>query len=591
MATTTTNLNLTKPAYTDVPDIGVINDNMDAIDAAINGKADASHSHVASDVSSGTLDAARIPNLSASKITSDTLSADRIPSLAASKIGSGTFDAARIPDLSETYLPLTAGSTKPITGSPYVKDSSIDRDSSTLPSEDYWGKGLYIVDKDGDTVAYLRGMRWTNGATGLALYASNSPESGSTSVSNGLQLRAAHDGTLTVSVSSPAAWRTGLNAMGALSDGSYWGLMSPGGSTSTYIRAPQNGILPYESGGSGSCGTSAWPWNNIYGKNIYQNGTKVSVEGHTHSYLPLSGGTTTGAITIGNGSQNSGMYVRQSVLDRDGSNPSSAQYSSGFVIHDKDGERTALFRSNQMTDGRMQLQISSFRDNTSGTEVSNSLFINVDRSGNCTYSVSSPQAFRSAISALYLINSSDDDEIALKAYNDGSTNNIVYVLHQSGGDDFRFYSGSGAVRFLDAGGNADYILAKSNTTLVSNLGTVVTKDISSNVSCANSAYTALGSVSLVAGTWIIVGGINYVAAASGQRFICISANSGTTAPTAVEQRSAQQYVDCTSTSSQIRLNVSRIVEHTSTTSYYLKAWQSSGSAINATGYLKAVRIK
>lgn len=49
----------------------------------------------ASQITSGTFDAARIPSLAASKITSGTFGADRIPSLAASKIGSGTLPVAR----------------------------------------------------------------------------------------------------------------------------------------------------------------------------------------------------------------------------------------------------------------------------------------------------------------------------------------------------------------------------------------------------------------------------------------------------------------------------------------------------------------
>ena len=55
----------------------------------------------ASKITSGTLGTDRIPNLAASKITSGTLGTDRIPNLAASKITSGQFNAARIPTLNQ----------------------------------------------------------------------------------------------------------------------------------------------------------------------------------------------------------------------------------------------------------------------------------------------------------------------------------------------------------------------------------------------------------------------------------------------------------------------------------------------------------
>jgi len=53
----------------------------------------------ASQIASGILSAARIPNLDASKITSGVFDVARIPNLDASKITSGVFDVARIPDL------------------------------------------------------------------------------------------------------------------------------------------------------------------------------------------------------------------------------------------------------------------------------------------------------------------------------------------------------------------------------------------------------------------------------------------------------------------------------------------------------------
>ena len=60
----------------------------------------------ASDITSGTLDSARIPNLPASKITSGTLGVDRIPSLPTTKItsGAGPFASGVIPDLDASKI-------------------------------------------------------------------------------------------------------------------------------------------------------------------------------------------------------------------------------------------------------------------------------------------------------------------------------------------------------------------------------------------------------------------------------------------------------------------------------------------------------
>jgi hypothetical protein len=58
-------------------------------------------------VNSGTLDAARIPNLPASRITSGAFDAARIPNLDASKITSGIFGTGRIPNLGASKI--TAG--------------------------------------------------------------------------------------------------------------------------------------------------------------------------------------------------------------------------------------------------------------------------------------------------------------------------------------------------------------------------------------------------------------------------------------------------------------------------------------------------
>lgn len=60
-----------------------------------NGKADASHVHNASDVTTGVFDAARIPNLDASKITTGTIDIDRLPQGALERLVKVANQAAR----------------------------------------------------------------------------------------------------------------------------------------------------------------------------------------------------------------------------------------------------------------------------------------------------------------------------------------------------------------------------------------------------------------------------------------------------------------------------------------------------------------
>ena len=70
------------------------------LNSALNGKAAAAHSHAAGDITSGTLDAARIPNLNANKITAGTLDIGRIPTGVTSSTVALGDHAHNIADLS-----------------------------------------------------------------------------------------------------------------------------------------------------------------------------------------------------------------------------------------------------------------------------------------------------------------------------------------------------------------------------------------------------------------------------------------------------------------------------------------------------------
>lgn len=72
----------------------------------------------------------------------------------------------------------------------------------------------------------------------------------------------------------------------------YQGITLNDGTTANWIRTTSNGLLPYQSGGASSLGTSSWPFNAIYGKILYENGTALSSK-----YLSLSGGTLSGQLT------------------------------------------------------------------------------------------------------------------------------------------------------------------------------------------------------------------------------------------------------------------------------------------------------
>ena len=68
-----------------------------------------------------------------------------------------------------------------------------------------------------------------------------------------------------------AAARKNLQVPYCISDGNYYGLGLPDGTTDAYLRAPQSGIIPYQSGGNGNLGTSSWPWNFAFVKELYAN--------------------------------------------------------------------------------------------------------------------------------------------------------------------------------------------------------------------------------------------------------------------------------------------------------------------------------
>lgn len=100
-------------------------------------------------------------------------------------------------------------------GNMYIRTTNtIDRDAAT-PSANQVGQQLIYQDKDSERIAYIRVDRETDGYNKLKLYVYGEDSSGDETF-NGLVIGVDRSGNRTVSVSSSAAWRTGLG-LGSLS--------------------------------------------------------------------------------------------------------------------------------------------------------------------------------------------------------------------------------------------------------------------------------------------------------------------------------------------------------------------------------------
>lgn len=133
-----------------------------------------------------------------------------------------------------------------------------------------------------------------------------------------------------------------------------------------------------------------------------QNSFKVSQTGDVaySIYSPAAFRNAISAVYRGGDTLTGHVVLKDATIDRDGSNPSSALWSRAFQLADKNGERIANYMSSRETDGRTRVGVWAYNEKTDGTEISNSISLYIARNGTCTYAVSSPANFRSAIGAL-----------------------------------------------------------------------------------------------------------------------------------------------------------------------------------------------
>jgi uncharacterized repeat protein (TIGR02543 family) len=118
------------------------------------------------------------------------------------------------------------------------------------------------------------------------------------------------------------------------------------------------------------------------------------------------------------------------------------------------------------------------------------------------------------------------------------------------------------------------------------VGTVVANS-ASGVSVAHNTATALTNVVLAAGTWVIQGNVGFASNTTGTRTVDISATSASVAGSILAETGVQV---AASSSGYTYLHTGYIVTITSQTTYYLNVRQTSGSALNTSGRIRAIRI-
>ena len=227
--------------------------------------------------------------------------------------------------------------------------------------------------------------------------------------------------------------------------------------------------------------------------------------------LPLTGGTITGEVNH-YGAQ---VTVDSETIDRNGAIPSSDQWGRPYYLRDKDGEPIGYFGAVQRaTSGAIGLGLYAYNDND-GTQVANSLMLNILRDGTKSYGIGDPAAFLSAL------------------------------------------------------GVGTY---KSET--------------GSSVTVTSSTNTQLTTISLTAGTWLVLVCGNAASNATGVRRFGL-----TTATAANWSIGRGSGVSVTAGNQAIFTSDPYIVMPTATTTYRCHGWQNSGGSLSMSAILIAFKLK
>ena len=470
----------------------------------------------------GTLNVDAVPALPASKVTSGTFDAARIPALPASKITSGTFDTARIPSLDASKI------------------GSGTLDAARIPN----------LNTSKITAGTLGVARGGTGASTLA--------SGSYLVGNG---------TNAVSLKTPAQVLSDIGAAAAsdlgdylpLSGGTLTGALNgTNGQFSGWVQAA--GTLGFGNGAAGTQYVLSAKTPNRNGRILFVGGGKKA---DGDSYGTVVGLGAGGLTIVGGGEYTESRYNVGDLND-------TAEYlylgSDNDVYIETNGNTIANRKTFRFASGGFFLMPAG------GTIEADKRIDLGDRSvSGIDYHA---RLETSQTGALHLIASSGGFSSSNLARGD-------FVLLSDGRLGVHKHDGTDWVS-----GWVYYDFTSAATLRSSlGLGEVKNANFSTAKSVASATTTSLGTITLAAGTWLILGHVHFVANANGVREASINTSVAIGA-----SGSRLSAMSMNATGNAQGFTVQTVETLTASTTYNLNVYQNSGSALNTTGYIRAVRL-
>lgn len=319
--------------------------------------------------------------------------------------------------------------------------------------------------------------------------------------------------------------------------------------------------------------------------------------------LDVAGGTATGSINIHGHS-----IVTASNLDRDGNAPASTTYSDNtFRLHDKDSEALSVLDAARTAGKSTMTRIVTFNEYNATTGhycylTMSKPYTDANNDGTLTW-YGDNFIIRSSFIDRDAAAPSSDQYSPYIYFQDKDGENLGYIQtyrDTNGNSGIRMYGcnevggstvSNGITLSVRPDGTRGVYVSDSaawrSAIGVGGLGSRVTKDQSTAVSMANSAYTNICSVSLSAGTWVIEANAQYANNATGRRIALLSTTSAGSSATDLRQTSVTVNANSTG-GTYIHTGCTSVF--TATTTLYLVGWQSSGSSLSVYGCITAVRI-